>query len=340
MPYPSVTFGQFLQNATKQEMEQFAALLQGYLSREHDEEGHHTDITATSVTVTGDIEAEGDVTADDATFAGNVSINTGGTSLLAKMFTHDGLLDENVTRNVSVDSTATTWGTSGADLTAAMNLRITTASGLAPKLDGLSTDTPAAGTPHGTVYRVFNVSGSTVKVVHESAVASSAAYRIACPGGVDHAVQDGGSFSLLYDATSSRWRLFGLSTAPGLWTAVAHSAGNFTSDSGSWTVDAGDQTTYAYTLVGKTMTVAFAIVTSDVGGTPTQLRIAIPGGFTAAKTIYNTCYTIDAGTPGLGIATVSASGTVIQVFRQGAAAWTTTSGDDTQVIGQITFEVQ
>jgi hypothetical protein len=69
MPFPSVTFGQFLEVATKQELEQFAALLQGYLSVEHDENGHHTDLTAESATLTGDL-----VVAGNGTFGTTVEV--------------------------------------------------------------------------------------------------------------------------------------------------------------------------------------------------------------------------------------------------------------------------
>lgn len=64
MPYPSLTFANLLDNATKQELEQFISLLQGYLSQEHDEDGHHGDITALSVDVDGDVAAGGDGTFD------------------------------------------------------------------------------------------------------------------------------------------------------------------------------------------------------------------------------------------------------------------------------------
>ena len=51
MPYPSITFADFLTPATRQEFEQYASLVQGYLSEEHDETGAHTHITAQSLTV-------------------------------------------------------------------------------------------------------------------------------------------------------------------------------------------------------------------------------------------------------------------------------------------------
>lgn len=49
MPYPSLTFAQLLENATRQELEQFVSLLQGYLSEQHDDTGAHTTITVEEV---------------------------------------------------------------------------------------------------------------------------------------------------------------------------------------------------------------------------------------------------------------------------------------------------
>lgn len=70
----------------------------------------------------------------------------------------------------------------------------------------------------------------------------------------------------------------------GQWTAVPYSAANFTANAGTWTVDAGDVVTYAYTLVGKTMWLNFYLsATSVVAPLPAELRIALPGGATAAQ---------------------------------------------------------
>lgn len=66
MAYPSLTFAHLLENATRQELEQFVSLLQGYLSVEHDETGAHTAITADSITVDGNGTFGGDVTAQSA----------------------------------------------------------------------------------------------------------------------------------------------------------------------------------------------------------------------------------------------------------------------------------
>lgn len=72
MPFPGGTYlAQIIgtDNWVYRELDQFYSLLQGWLSVEHDEDGHHTDVTADSITVAGDVAADtgtfdGDVTAD------------------------------------------------------------------------------------------------------------------------------------------------------------------------------------------------------------------------------------------------------------------------------------
>lgn len=123
------------------------------------------------------------------------------------------------------------------------------------------------------------------------------------------------------------------------WTSVSFGAGNFTANgSMTWTVASGDQATFAYLKSGRTMTVAFVINTSTVGGTlNTQLLIAIPGGFTAAKAMFNACNIIDNNVSSIGYCFVTASGTTIGIARGDASNWSA-STDLTYVRGQITFE--
>jgi hypothetical protein len=130
-------------------------------------------------------------------------------------------------------------------------------------------------------------------------------------------------------------------TRMGEWVYPAFSAGNFTSDVGSWGVDSGDVITYGYTIQGKTITVSFEIQTTDITGTPGYLKIAIPGGFTAAKNMRNTIVTSNSGgTFQSGVAFVGAAEAFIRIYKNtAAAAWAATAADDAYVLGQITFEV-
>lgn len=131
----------------------------------------------------------------------------------------------------------------------------------------------------------------------------------------------------------------------GAWVSPAFNAGNFTaSGSQTWTVGSGDVATYAYLLVGKTMTVSFNIQNSSVGGTPSsELRIAIPAGQTsvAGKVIDSLIRISDAGAAlTTGYCEVGSGATAIQCFKDltGVSNWSAAT-DTTIVIGQITFEV-
>lgn len=132
------------------------------------------------------------------------------------------------------------------------------------------------------------------------------------------------------------------SARAGLSTAVAFSAGNFTANGAmTWTVGSGDQVTYAYDFVGPKMTVSFWIDASSIGGTPdTTLQIAIPGGFTAQRSVAAVGYGVDggAGTTPIRIE-VDAAGTKILINRLDGAVWQA-SADATYVRGQISFPVE
>lgn len=128
------------------------------------------------------------------------------------------------------------------------------------------------------------------------------------------------------------------------WTTPAFSAGDFTaSGSMTWTVAAGDVTTFAYLLLGKTMIVNFNIATTTVAAPLSSLlKIKIPASQIAAKTVIVPIYTVDnnaaPGSP--GFATVTAAGTTIDCAKDTTQSNWSASTDLTYVRGSITFEVQ
>lgn len=132
--------------------------------------------------------------------------------------------------------------------------------------------------------------------------------------------------------------------AYGEWITPSFSALNFSANGTmTWTVAAGDVTTYQYTIIGKMMTVNFHIVTSTIGGAVnTSLQIAIPSGRVAATSAQNPlAYIVDNGVAIVtGMARVAAAGTVIFLEKTAPAANWTASADNAEVRGQITFEIQ
>lgn len=130
----------------------------------------------------------------------------------------------------------------------------------------------------------------------------------------------------------------GRSAAIGDWTDVAHDAGNFTASAGTWTVASGDQTTFAYSIVGKSLVVTFSLFTTSVSTTPAELRIAIPGSYTAAKVAYAPVLIVDNGTRTMGTARTAAAGSTIVIEREDAGNFTA-STNNTAVVGQIVIPV-
>lgn len=131
------------------------------------------------------------------------------------------------------------------------------------------------------------------------------------------------------------------SAAMGEWTAVAYNAANFTASSGNWTVDAGDQLVYKYTLVGKTMTLAWSIANTDVSA-GSILRLAIPGGFTAASNASGVHEARDSGAAAVLATCRAASGQAyIELYPSAGTAgtWTITAADNTTSLGTFTFEI-
>ncbi len=125
------------------------------------------------------------------------------------------------------------------------------------------------------------------------------------------------------------------------WTSPDFSADNFTANgSMTWTVGSGDVTTYKYLIEGKSMTVAFIIATSTVGGTPSNLlQIAIPASKVATSAMeWRAGQVIDNGSVSDGYISVAASGTVIRIGLQTGSNWSA-STNATYVSGTITFEI-
>lgn len=186
-----------------------------------------------------------------------------------------------------------------------------------------------AGTNVDT-YRTRGIAGAVVRAI------SGGVFTVSS---VPVASADNQALSEYFRADSLGITLPGYTSRQGFWTQVAYNAGNFTASAGAWTVASGDQTTFAYTLVGKTMVVAFSINTSDVTAAPVSLQIAIPGGVSVARQTIVPIRYEDAGTAGIGYALVTSGNANILCRKANNAAWTTTAGNDTAVQGVITFEV-
>jgi hypothetical protein len=146
------------------------------------------------------------------------------------------------------------------------------------------------------------------------------------------------------NSTLINWNLQGVVQPDKLnirsWITPAFSAGVFTaSGSMTWTVSSGQALNYRYTIDGKTMTVAWVVSGSTVGGTPSSaLQVAIPAGKLAASRITNPCHVLNNAVHTAGQAQVTAGAAVISIFTTGAGANYVAGTTDTD--GQLTFDIQ
>lgn len=132
----------------------------------------------------------------------------------------------------------------------------------------------------------------------------------------------------------------GTRTVPlGQWADVTFAAGNFTSSSGTWTVEVAEQITFAYTLIGTTMIVSVWIQNTDVSGGQSDLYITIPEGLSAANYNLATCQVRDNAAVTLGQMWTAAGQTQIRFRRYDNVNWAA-SAAQTDVKGTLAFEVQ
>lgn len=194
----------------------------------------------------------------------------------------------------------------------------------------------------GRAFFLENVTAAqTLRVSHQDTGAATAANRVICESTAGQWLGPGGIGFCRYDSTTSRWRFYVID--PGAPITRTFAAGNYTANGAqTWTVASGDVMTDAYVQRGKQVTFWFNVVTSTVGGTPnTELRITLPGGFTATKTMIAFARVIDNGTGVASLCFVAAGTTFVTISASVAAAapnWTA-STDNTAVQGTITFEV-
>jgi hypothetical protein len=139
----------------------------------------------------------------------------------------------------------------------------------------------------------------------------------------------GGSYAEQFRVTASG-KVYerGRTVAQGAWTAVPYASSNFTASAGTWTVGSGAVLDFSYALTGGTLRVSVWLVGTSVTGGPTDLRVAIPGGYlnlhrraTAAN-----LYTPSGGEAGYAFAE-GGGATVIGIRRPGAVAFANGSVD-------------
>jgi hypothetical protein len=80
-------------------------------------------------------------------------------------------------------------------------------------------------------------------------------------------------------ATAGFWE-YGRANPLGTWIGVAFNAADYSSNAGTWVVEAGDVIWYRYCLIGKVLIIDYRFATTTVTGAPTVLMVAAPAGLT------------------------------------------------------------
>ena len=119
-----------------------------------------------------------------------------------------------------------------------------------------------------------------------------------------------------------------VATAAPAWVVVPYSAANFTANTGTWTVDSGDQQLFAYRLFGKTLSLKFSLINTTVSGSPAELRITLPASATVALgNQYAALNYFDGAAHGLSTLAALVGATVLRLQRDtyGVATWPTST---------------
>jgi hypothetical protein len=136
--------------------------------------------------------------------------------------------------------------------------------------------------------------------------------------------------------------LLALITSLGARVDVAFNATNFAATGAmTWTVQAGDQATFSYSLNGKMLSVFLQLNTTTVGGTVAgnNLTIKMPLGLLAAKTFAQCGLAAPAGAATEGvIVSVTTGSNLITVLRY-SANWVV-GADNTSVNFMADIPVQ
>jgi len=169
--------------------------------------------------------------------------------------------------------------------------------------------TSAAFATAGFVADGFNIASNGVGGVN----ISGAVIRFKT-GGTDRLVinSTGATFAVpIVEATRA--------TAMGYWVANPYVAGDFTASAGTWTVDAGDMSSFRYMIIGKTLFYSIRLLnTSTSAGMGTQLKIKVPGGFSCPTVGLGSVHFRMGSVYETGIITVQATDMIL--FRQDFSA--------------------
>jgi hypothetical protein len=144
--------------------------------------------------------------------------------------------------------------------------------------------------------------------------------------------------SLYFSSLDTRRRLQRIQQELG-WQDVTFAAGNFTANSGTWTVASADQKLYQFIKIGQFLVVNFFLEDTTTGsGMGNQFQIQLPQGLSATESTYTGPLTIRGSVDTEGYITTGGTDK-LYCFRTDHAAWPSSITDNVDLRGMITLQV-
>ena len=144
--------------------------------------------------------------------------------------------------------------------------------------------------------------------------------------------------SLYFAALDTRQRLLRIQQELG-WKDVTYASGNFTANTGTWTVASADQQLYQFIKFGRFVALSFFLEDTTTGsGMGNQLQIQLPIGMSASTTTYTGPLTIRGSVDTEGYITTGGTDK-LYCFRTDHAAWPSSITNNLDIRGMITMQV-
>ena len=207
------------------------------------------------------------------------------------------------------------------------NVAPLTITGFTAGYDGQQVNVVANGQP---VLLAYNSSGSLAGNRFQNNIAS----------GPTPLATGAGRARYTYDATAGFWRLTAhLQGAP---IAIPYAAGLYTSDIGTWTVEAADQSILTYQIIDKILWLDVHLLATSVAGTPKELRVTLPNGYLGGQAASVAVYVLETGVAPAGgcVAQIFNPETFVRLRRDigGNGTWANTT-NNTNVSGHLALPI-
>tara|TARA_R110000824_G_scaffold6256_1_gene28973 strand:- start:1022 stop:1555 length:534 start_codon:yes stop_codon:yes gene_type:complete len=122
------------------------------------------------------------------------------------------------------------------------------------------------------------------------------------------------------------------------WQSTAFLAGNFTANSGTWTVAIADQKQYQFIKIGQFVTINFFLEDTSTGsGMGNELRIQIPKGLKAETTTFTGPLIIKGSVDTEGYITTGGTDK-LYCYRTDHSAWPSSITNNVDIRGMISFQ--